>query len=129
MKFLPFTLAVSAVVAAIGAIAGYIHSGLTGAAGVAAGVAFIAVAYTLSTMFLVWLEKINRPLMLPGALGTYVAKLVVLVLVMGTLWERGWDGLGPMAFGVAGAGLVWIVAQAWWIAHAKIPYVDLSERS
>jgi len=123
MKFLPFMLAVSAVLAAVGAIAGSIHSGWTGAAGVAAGVGFIAVAYTLSTVFLVWLERINRNLMLPGALGAYAVKLFALIALLGAL--RQWDGVKPMVFGVAGAALVWIVAQAWWIAHAKIPYVEV----
>lgn len=125
MKFLPFMLAVSAALAVIGAIAGFVHSGWTGAAGVAAGVAFIAFVYALSTLFIVWVERINRNLMLPAALGAYTAKLVALCLLLGSL--QGWAGAKPMVFGVAGAALVWIVAQAWWIAHAKIPYVDLSE--
>jgi hypothetical protein len=125
MKFLPFMLGVSAVLAAVGAIAGFVHSGWTGAAGVAAGVAFIALVYTLSTLFIVWLERINRNLMLPGALGAYAIKLFALCVLLGSLRE--WEGAKPMVFGVAGAALLWIVAQAWWIAHAKIPYVDLSE--
>jgi len=125
MKFLPFMLAVSAALAAVGAIAGFVHSGWTGAAGVAAGVAFVALVYTLSTLLIVWLERINRNLMLPGALGAYGFKLFALCVLLGSLRE--WAGARPMVFGVAGAALVWIVAQAWWIAHAKIPYVDLSE--
>lgn len=123
MKFLPFMLAVSAALAAVGAVAGSVHSGLTGAAGAAVGVAFIAVAYTLSTVFLVWLERINRNLMLPGALGAYAVKLFALIALIGALQE--WDGVKPMVWGVAGAAVVWIVAQAWWIAHAKIPYVEV----
>jgi len=123
MKFLPFMLAVSAVLAAIGAIAGFVHSGWTGAAGVAAGVAFIAVVYALSTLLIEWVERINRNLMLPAALGAYAVKLFALCVLLGSLRE--WDGVKPMVFGVAGAALVWIVAQAWWIAHAKIPYVEV----
>ena len=125
MKFLPFMLAISVVLAAVGAIAGFVHSGWTGAAGVAAGVAFVALVYTLSTLFIVWLERIDRHLMLPGALGAYAGKLLALVALLGGLRE--WEGVKPMVFGVAGAALMWIVAQAWWIAHAKIPYVDLSK--
>lgn len=125
MKFLPFMLAVSAALAVAGGIAGFVHSGWTGAAGVAAGVAFVALAYTLSTLFILWLERINRSLMLTGALGAYGVKLFALAVLLGSLRE--WEGVKPMVFGVAGAALVWIAAQAWWIAHAKIPYVDLSE--
>jgi hypothetical protein len=123
MKFLPFMALVSVGMAAVGAVAGFVHSGWTGAAGVASGVAYIAAVYILSTLFLVWLERINRNLMLPGALGAYAVKLLALVALLGALRE--WDGVKPMVFGVAGAALVWIVAQAWWIAHAKIPYVEV----
>ncbi|HEX6684293.1 MAG TPA: hypothetical protein VF062_15930 [Candidatus Limnocylindrales bacterium] len=125
MKFLPFMLAASAVLAAVGAIGGALHSGPAGAAGAAAGVAFIAVAYTLSTSLIVGLERINRNLMMVGALTAYSLKLYALILVLSAV--QGWEGLPPMVFGVAGAALMWIVAQAWWIAHAKIPYVDLSD--
>jgi hypothetical protein len=125
MKFLPFMLAVSGALAVVGGIAGFVHSGGTGAVGVVAGVAFVALAYTLSTLLLLWLERINRSLMLAGALGAYGVKLLALVVLLGSLRE--WEGVKPMVFGVAGAALVWIVAQAWWIAHAKIPYVDLTE--
>jgi hypothetical protein len=123
MKFLPFLLVVSAVLAGVGAIAGFVYSGWIGAAGVAAGVAFIAFVYTLSTLFIEWVEKINRSFMLPAALGAYAIKLLMLGLLLGSLRE--WDGAKPMVFGVAGAALMWIVAQAWWIAHAKIPYVEV----
>jgi ATP synthase protein I len=125
MKFLPFMLASSAVLAVVGAVAGFLHSGWSGAAGVTAGVAFIALVYTLSTVFIVWVERKNRPMMLPAALGAYGFKLVALIVLLGAL--RQWDGVRPMVFGVAGAALLWIVAQMWWISHAKIPYVDLSE--
>lgn len=125
MKFLPFMLASSAVLAAAGAVAGFLHSGWSGAAGVTAGVAFIALVYTLSTVFIVWVERKNRPMMLPAALAAYGFKLAALIVLLGAL--RGWEGVRPMVFGVAGAALVWIVAQMWWISHAKIPYVDLSE--
>lgn len=125
MKFLPFMLMSSAVLAAAGGVVGFIHSGLSGAAGVSSGVAFIALAYALSTMFIVWVERKNRPLMLPAALGAYGFKLVALIVVLQSLRE--WDGVRPMVFGVAAAALVWIVAQMWWISHAKIPYVDLSK--
>jgi ATP synthase protein I len=127
MKFLPFTLKVSAALAAVAAIVGLIFAGGAGALGAFLGVAFVALAYTLSTLLIVRVERINRALMLPAALGVYAAKLFALVLVMGALAERGWDGVKPMGFGVAAAGLMWIVAQSWWIWHAKILYVDLSE--
>jgi hypothetical protein len=125
MKFLPFMLGFSAVLAAVGAIAGFVYSGWVGAAGVAAGVAFIAFVYALSTLFIEWVERINRNFMLAAALGAYALKLFALCVLLGSLRE--WDGVKPMVFGVAGAALMWIVAQAWWIAHAKIPYVDLTE--
>jgi hypothetical protein len=125
MKFLPFMLGVSAVLAVIGAIAGFLYSGWAGAGGAAAGIAFVAIAYTLSTAFIVWVEKINRAFMLVAGLTAYTVKLYLLFLVLAAVKDSGWEGLRPMVFGVAGAALAWIAAQAWWIAHAKIPYVDL----
>lgn len=125
MTFLPFMLKVSAALAGVAALLGLIFAGPSGAAGAAAGVVFVALAYTASTLLIARSEKANRFLMLPVALGTYFGKLVALFVLLYAV--RDWAGLLPMVFGVAAAALIWIVAQAWWIAHAKIPYVTFDE--
>lgn len=127
-KFLPFMLLVSAVLAVLAAVAGFVIAGSAAALGAAAGVAFIAVLYALSTVFITWVESFSRELMLVAALLSYVGKLAALLITLNALGSAGWDGVRAMVFGVAAAALVWIVAQMWWLTHAKIPYVDLGER-
>jgi ATP synthase protein I len=126
MRFLPHMLAVSGVLAVVAAVVGLVFAGGAGALGAAAGVTFVAVAYALSTLLLEWIERVNRPMMLPAALFTYLAKIVALAVLLGAL--RPWAGLKPMVFGVAAAALVWIIAQARWLAKAKILYVDLERK-
>ncbi len=126
MRFLPHMLAVSGVLAVVAAVAGLVFAGGAGALGAAAGVTFVALAYALSTLLLEWVERVNRPMMLPTAMFAYFAKIVALAIVLSAL--RPWEGMKPMVFGVAAAALVWIVAQARWLAKAKILYVDLDRK-
>lgn len=126
-RFLPFLLAVSGALAVLAAVVGYILGGPSAALGAAAGVVFIAVIYTLSTVFLVWVEKVNVYMMLGAGLTAYAAKLFALFVVLGAVSDTGWSGLRAMIFGVAAAALMWVVAQMWWLSHAKILYVDLGE--
>lgn len=125
MTFLPHMLKVSAGLTVVAAVVGLVFAGWSGALGATAGVIFVAAAYSLSTLALEWVEKANRPMMLPIALLTYFGKLAALLVIITAL--GGWSGLKPMMFGVGAAALVWIVAQARWLARAKIPYVDLGE--
>ncbi len=123
MKFLPHMLTVSGALALVAAIVGALFGGWAGALGAAAGVTFVALVYTLSTLLLEWVERVNRPMMLPTALLAYFAKLVALTVLLTALFP--WAGMKPMVFGIAAAALAWIVAQARWLAKAKILYVDL----
>src|SRR6185436_11414396 len=101
--------------------------GATAAVGALVGVLIVTVAFTLSTVAVAWAETVNVNLVLPVGMGMYTTKLFALFLIMSAMKRAGWAGLSATAFGLGAAVIVWIVAQAWWIAKAKLPYVDLED--
>jgi len=118
MAPLRFMLPVSGVLALLAAIVGFLFRGGSGALGAAAGVLVITALFVLSTLLLLWVEKINRAMMLPAALGAYTFKLFLLVAILNPFW--GWSGFLPMVWGVAAGVLGWVCAYAWWVWHARI---------
>jgi hypothetical protein len=125
LKFLPFMLVSSAALAAAAALVGLLLKGGSGAIGAALGVLLMAAMFIGSTMFIVWVESVNRQHMLVGGLLAYGLKLWILFVVLNGVSGTGWDGFVPMVFGVAAGVLGWVIAYAWWLWHAKIPYVEL----
>ncbi|GIH11407.1 hypothetical protein Rhe02_94740 [Rhizocola hellebori] len=124
LRFVPFMLASSAVLAAVAALVGLIFKGGPGAAGAAAGVALMAALFIGSTVFIIWVESVSRQKMLVGGLIAYGVKLWILFVVLHGVSGAGWAGFVPMVFGVAAGVLGWIIAYAWWLWHAKILYVE-----
>jgi hypothetical protein len=111
-------LPLCAVLAAVAAVVGFLFRGGAGALGAVAGVVLITGLFVLSTLFITWVEKVNRAMMLPAALGVYTFKLFLLVAVLNPFW--GWEGFLPMVWGVAAGVLGWVCGYAWWVWHAKI---------
>lgn len=122
LAHMPTALAVSGVVLVLAAIVGGITAGPTGALGAALGVAFTAATYVASSLFIAWVDAVNRQLLLVAGLSAYALKLIVLVAVL--LAFSGWSGLVPMALGIVAGVFAWTGAQIWWTWHAKILYVD-----
>jgi hypothetical protein len=123
LQFLPFLSKLSLIIAAVAAVAGLIFGGLTGGLGAAAGVGVAAGGFVLSTLAIAWVEKANRSMLLPAALSAYTTKLAAFALILSAV--ENWSGSVPMAFGIAAGVLGWVFGYAWWLWHAKIPYVDL----
>ena len=115
---LRFMLPVCAVLAALAAIVGFLFGGGTGALGAAAGVALMTVLFVLSTLFITWVDAVNRPMVLPAGMLAYGGKLVVVLLTLSAL--SGWAGIKPMALGVVAGAVGWAAGYAWWVWHAKI---------
>ncbi len=125
LRFLPFTLTSCAVLTVLAALAGAVAKGMPGALGAAAGVALMAVLFAASKVFVVWVESVDRSKMLVGGLLAYLLKLWFVFVILSGVSGSGWAGFAPMAWGIAAGVVGWIGAYAWWLWHAKIPYVEL----
>lgn len=125
LPFLPFMLTFSAGLTVLAAIVGAVLRGGSGALGAAAGVALMVTLFVLSTVVIVWVETINRQMMLPAVFMTYMLKLCVLLAVLNAVMATGWSGMRPMLIGVVAGIVGWVGAYAWWLWRAKIPYVEI----
>jgi hypothetical protein len=125
LTHLPSGLAISAVLLVLAlAVGGWVAGGV-GAIGAASGVAMVAASYSVSSVVIAWADSINPQLVLPIGLGTYVLKFSIIGLSLAVLARSHWAGLPAFGVAVMVTTLSWVVAQAWWTWHAKIPYVQL----
>ncbi|MGH3655497.1 MAG: hypothetical protein ACRDUA_02465 [Micromonosporaceae bacterium] len=114
LRFVPTCLAVAAVIA-VGAVPiGWFTHGTDGATGAAAGVAVMALAYLMSAVVIVWVDAVDRKLLLPIVMLTYVLKIVALGVVGYTAKQAGWEGLPAMAVSAGVVIILWPLAQLWW---------------
>ncbi|MBV1848856.1 hypothetical protein [Catellatospora tritici] len=125
LKFLPYMLGVTAVVAAVATPVAWLTAGGTAALGVLAGVALVGVSYLFTSFILAWADSVNPKLLLSLGLATYAIKFTVLFLVMARIAQTGWAGLKPMALGIGVAAIAWTVGHAWYVWNSRISYVDV----
>lgn len=125
LRFLPFMLICNAVLIAVAGAVGAVVKGAPGGLGAAAGVAVMAALFVASTVFIVWVESVDRSRMLVGGLLAYALKLWFLFVILSGVSGSGWAGFTPMVLGVAAGVLGWVCAYAWWLWHAKILYVEV----
>jgi hypothetical protein len=109
----------------LGLLPAALVAGVAGVAGTAAGVGLVAASYTVSSLVIAWVDLVDRRLVLPIGLLTYVLKFTMIGVLMSMISSAGWPGLVPMGVAILATALVWIAAQSWWIWHARITYVDL----
>ncbi|MGH2602956.1 MAG: hypothetical protein ACRDJ9_26660 [Dehalococcoidia bacterium] len=107
----PLCLAVSGVVAAVAAAIGWLTLGAPGVLGALAGAAVMASAYLVSALVIVWVDAIDRRLLLPIAMLTYILKIVMLGVVGFAAKQAGWPGLMPMAITAGVVIVLWPLAQ------------------
>jgi hypothetical protein len=116
-------LRAAAVCAAVGLIGGTAvalgHFGkddsrLTAGVGFTAGVVIAAASFLLSSLVIAWADTVDRRMILPVGLMTYVFKIVVIGMVVFGIARRDWPGLTPLLWGIAVGAASWIVAQATW---------------
>ena len=125
LRHLPTSLVATAVLLAVGGPVGWLAAGGAAASGVLAGIALVAVSYLVSSLVVAWVDLVERTLLLPIVLLTYVVKFAMFGLVMWRIAGTGWGGLRAMGIAVIVATLVWTGTQFWWILRAKIPYVEM----
>ena len=125
LTHLPVGLKVTAVLLVLAVIGGAVSGGIHGAGGAVAGVMLVAASYVGSSFVIAWADSIHPRMVLPVGLLTYVVKFAALGGGMYALASTGWDGLPALGVAVIVATLAWATAHAWWLWHAKIPYVDV----
>jgi ATP synthase protein I len=125
LRHLPASLIAAAVLVVVGMPVGWFVGGSAAALGVLAGVALVALSYLISSLVVAWIDVVNRAMLLPIGLLTYVLKFTLFGVVMWKVSSTEWAGLRPMGVTVIGATVVWTGAQLWWMLRAKIPYVEV----
>jgi hypothetical protein len=121
LRHLPPLLLVSGLVAAGAAVVGGLVSGGVGAFAAALGVAVATASFVASTLVIAWADTIDTKLVMPFGMGTYIAKVCVLVGLLLVLVPSGWAGLQPFAWGLAVGVVAWSAAQIWWIVTVHVP--------
>lgn len=124
---LPPTLIASAITLVVAVLVGLLGGGVVSAAGAAAGVGLVVFSYTLSSVLIAWTDLVNRPMVLPVGLATYLIKFTAFGGLLYVVNESKWDGAVPMAGGIIAGTVVWVTTQAVWVYRSRIPYVDLTE--
>jgi hypothetical protein len=125
LTHLPVGLKVTAVLLVLAVFGGAVFGGVAGAGGAVLGVALVASSYIGSSFVIAWADSIHPSMVLPVGLLTYIVKFTALGFAMYALASTGWDGMPALGVAVIVATLTWATAHAWWIWHAKIPYVDV----
>jgi hypothetical protein len=125
LTHLPVGLKVTAVLLVPAVIGGAAFGGFVGAVGAVAGVFLVAASYVGSSVVIAWADSVSPSLVLPVGLVTYVLKFTALGVAMYALAGTGWNGMPALGVAVIAATLCWATAHAWWVWHAKIPYVDV----
>lgn len=125
VRHLPSGLAASGALLLVGLIPAGVLRGTVGIAGFAAGVGLVAASYTLSSLIIAWVDAVDRRLLIPVGLMTYLLKFALIGVLMYAISASDWAGLVPMGVAVLGTALAWIVAQSWWTWRARIPYVEV----
>jgi hypothetical protein len=125
VRHLPAGLLASAALLVVGVLPAGLTRGGAGVAGIAAGVGLVATSYTVSSLVVAWADAVDRRLVLPVGLMTYLLKVVLIGVLMNAIATSAWAGLIPMGVAILGTVLGWIVAQSWWTWRARIMYVEV----
>jgi ATP synthase protein I len=118
----------SAVVAAVAAIVmaalGFALGGSKGLIGAAIGVVVVAFFFGISVLVVSRAARVSPQAMMAAALGTYLVKILILIVVFGELQNTA--AFNPKAFGltVLVCVLVYSAAQVIWSMRMKMLYVD-----
>ena len=115
---------VAAVAAVIMAVLGATLGGSKGLFGAVIGVVVVALFFGLSVVIVGWFAKVSPQAMMGAAVGTYLGKILILIIVFGAL--QGTTAFNPRAFGltVLVCVLVYSAAQVVWSMKLKMLYVE-----
>ena len=80
--------------------------------GFALGAGIAGVSFLLSSLIIAWVDTIDRRMILPVGLMTYVFKILVIGMVVFGLSRGDWPGFVPLLWGIAAGATGWIFTQA-----------------
>lgn len=127
LAHLPPALAVTGIALVVCALVGALSTGRDAAVGGALGAALAAVSFAGSSVVLAWTDIVDRRLIMPVGLLTYVMKFALFGALMYAVTTSGWAGSRAVGWGLMVGTLVWATTQAVWVYRSRIPYVDLTE--
>lgn len=92
--------------------------------GAAAGVLLVAVFFTISVVAVTVAGRRDPQLMLPAALLSYVAKIVVFGALLATLHAYRWVDVISFAWVVVAGVLTWSAAAILALVRVRVPYLE-----
>jgi len=115
---------VAAVAAAVMAALGFALGGSKGLLGAAIGVAVVALFFGISVLVVTRAARVSPQAMMVAALATYLVKILILIIVFGSLQDT--TAFNPRAFGltVLVCVLAYSAAQVIWSMRLKTLYVE-----
>ena len=106
---------------------GWLGAGPGGALGAAIGMALAAFFFSITVLVVDAAGRVSPQLMLPAALGTYLVKLVL--LMVGLLLLGDTTAFNRAAFGLAvvAGTCVYLIAEIRMALKARIPYIVVGD--
>jgi hypothetical protein len=123
LAFLRVGLLVSALAAAVGALAIGLLRNWTDAGSVLLGALVVTGFFCVSGLVVTWAGRIDDSYTLPAALGTFLVKMLLLVAVLKAVPVDGWVDRRVLGWTVVVGALLWSVVQARWVWVRPLYYV------
>jgi len=116
--------ALTAIAAAIMVAVGAAVSGVKGLIGALLGVALVAIFYGVTVSVVKWTAKYNPQIMMLAGMGTYLLKIIVLLVLVGLFQNS--TAFNPRLFGLTAivCVLVYSAGQVIWSVRLKTLYVE-----
>ncbi len=123
LRMCAWATAACVVVAVLGAAGLSLHGVLVSGSGnnpqaglgFAVGVGVATASFGLSALVIAWADLVERRLILPVGLLTYVLKIVAIGLVVFALARGDWPSFVPLLWGIAIGTATWVATQAVWV--------------
>ena len=113
----------TAIAGAVALVIGALVAGGRGALGAILGVAVVVVFFTISMVVVGWVSRAKPAALMPTALGTFLAKILLLLGLIAVLHGTTVFNTKVFGFTAIACVLVWSAGQVATLAR-KMPYVE-----
>lgn len=126
-KILRGALLATALAVPVAVLLGWLGAGAKGALGAGLGIALAAAFFSVTVVVVDAAARVSNSLILPAALGTYLLKLIVLMVALFLLADT--TAFNRTAFGLAvvAGTCVYLVAELRVAARTRIPLVVIGD--
>jgi hypothetical protein len=121
-------LVTTGVLAVLGVPIAWLVRDARAAAWVLAGLAVVAVFFSVGAYAVAAAGRVSDSLTLPVALGTYFVKVVLLGILLVSVRDQPWLDPKPFGFAVLAGTIAWTVVHARRVWTAQLYYVDPPSR-